>query len=57
MDPRLEQKLHINRRQFFGKCATGIGAAALASLINPDAFASDVDDPFLPRAPHFAQQA
>ncbi len=57
MDPRLEQKLHINRRQFFGKCATGIGAAALASLVNPDAYADQAHDPFVPRAPHFAPKA
>lgn len=55
MDPILEQKLHINRREFFGKTATGIGAAALASLLNIDASASD--DPLLPHAPHFAPKA
>jgi len=57
MDPRLEQKLHINRRQFFGKCATGIGAVALASLVNPNAFGSTARDPFLARASHFAPKA
>lgn len=58
MDPRLEQKLHINRRQFFGKTATGIGAAALASLLNPRAEAAIPDgDPLAVRAPHFAPKA
>jgi hypothetical protein len=57
MDPRLEQKLHINRRQFFGKCTTGIGAAALASLVNPNAFGSSAEDPFSSRSPHFAPKA
>ncbi|MCC6145577.1 MAG: DUF1501 domain-containing protein, partial [Candidatus Hydrogenedentes bacterium] len=57
MDPRLEQKLHINRRQFFGRCATGIGTAALASLVNPDLFASNGPDPMAPKLPHFAPKA
>ena len=57
MDPILEQKLHINRRQFFGRCATGIGAAALASLVNPDIDAAMPGDPMAFRAPHFAPKA
>ena len=36
MDPILESKLRLNRRQFFGRSATGIGAAALASLLGRD---------------------
>lgn len=55
MDPRLEQKLHINRRQFFGRCATGIGTAALASVLNQNAFGQG--DPLAPKAPHFAPKA
>lgn len=35
MDPRLEQALRCTRRQFFGRGAVGIGAAALASLVAP----------------------
>lgn len=31
----------INRRQLFGRTATGIGTAALASLLNPQLFADD----------------
>lgn len=57
MDPILEHKLHINRRQFFGKCATGIGAAALATLVNPDLNAAVHDDPLSPKSPHFAPKA
>ena len=57
MDPILEQKLHINRRQFFGRCATGIGTAALASLVNPDVFASNALNPMAPKPPHFAPKA
>lgn len=57
MDPRLENKLHINRRHFFGKCATGIGAAALSSLLNQASHAASEPDPFRPRMPHFAPKA
>ncbi|MFQ5734267.1 MAG: DUF1501 domain-containing protein [Planctomycetaceae bacterium] len=35
MDPQL----HLNRRHFFGKSASGIGVAALASLLSEDAAA------------------
>jgi uncharacterized protein (DUF1501 family) len=57
MDPLLEQKLHINRRQFFGRCATGIGTAALASLLNPDAAAALDEDPLRLQLPDFAPRA
>lgn len=57
MDPVLENKLHINRRQFFGRCATGIGTAALATLVNPELLAMAADDPMAPRMPHFAPKA
>jgi hypothetical protein len=35
-----EAKLATTRRYFFSLASTGIGAAALASLVNPAAFAS-----------------
>jgi uncharacterized protein (DUF1501 family) len=35
MDPFTEKSLLINRRHFFGRMATGIGTAALGSLLNP----------------------
>jgi len=57
MDPILEHKLHINRRQFFGKCATGIGAAALTSILNTDAAANDNIDPLMEKVTHFAPKA
>ncbi len=38
MNPMRELELLTTRRQLFGRGATGIGIAALASLINPDAF-------------------
>jgi hypothetical protein len=44
---------HFSRRHFIGNSATGIGAAALASLLNPRLFANAG----LPSAPHFAPRA
>lgn len=40
MDPRIEYELLQTRRQFFSRSAKGIGAVALASLLNPKLFAS-----------------
>ena len=41
MDPRQEYQLLQTRRQFFSRSAKGIGAAALASLLNPSLFAEE----------------
>jgi hypothetical protein len=41
MDPRREHELLETRRQFFSRSAKGIGAAALASLLNPRLFAEE----------------
>jgi len=41
MDPITEHQLMVNRRYFFGKSATGIGMAALASMLGEDAFGSE----------------
>src|SRR3989440_3712333 len=38
MDPRRERSLLTTRRHFFGRAATGLGAAALGSLLNPNLF-------------------
>ncbi len=38
-----EFQLMLTRRQFFGRSATGIGVAALASLLNERLFAADLD--------------
>jgi uncharacterized protein DUF1501 len=38
MDPQEEYELLLTRRQFFGRTAAGIGTAALASLLCPEAF-------------------
>jgi hypothetical protein len=42
MDPIRERQLLMTRRHFFGRSAAGIGAAALASLLTPEAFANTV---------------
>jgi len=61
MDPIQEQKLLLTRRHFFGRMATGVGVAALGSLLNPDLFAALADDAEKPKgplgAPHFAPKA
>jgi hypothetical protein len=54
MDPCCEEGLLINRRHFFGKMATGIGSAALASLLGKDLLAQD---PAAGAVPHFKPKA
>src|SRR3954452_12606908 len=41
MNPLREHELLLTRRQLLGRAATGIGTAALASLLNPSLFAGD----------------
>ena len=53
MDPINERKLLLTRRHFFGLGATGIGTAALASLLGQDLRA----DTALPGIPHFKPKA
>src|SRR5208283_3117650 len=61
MDPRQELPLQMTRRYFFGRCAAGLGTAALASLLNPRLFAADTpstDKPLgLMKAFHHAPKA
>jgi Protein of unknown function (DUF1501) len=67
MDVRIEQLKAITRRHFFERTATGIGAAALASLANERLFAADSaaaavrhpqpENPLAPKPPHFAGKA
>ena len=38
MDPIREHKLLLTRRHFFGRMTTGVGVAALGSLLNPVVF-------------------
>jgi hypothetical protein len=59
--PLQEAQLISNRRQFFGRAATGIGTAALASLLNGQATATAPSSTDriggLPDLPHFAPRA
>ncbi|WP_425615326.1 DUF1501 domain-containing protein [Anatilimnocola sp. NA78] len=41
MHPYLQHQLHVNRREFFGRSACGLGTAALASLLARDGLAAD----------------
>ncbi|MDR3633817.1 MAG: DUF1501 domain-containing protein [Isosphaeraceae bacterium] len=54
MDPRLEHRLLLSRRHFFGRVATGPGVAAFASLLSR---ASAAEPGGLPGLPHFAPRA
>lgn len=58
MSPQLNHPLDINRRHFFGQSATGIGVAALASLMNETAVQAKGDSAE-PQAgfPNFAPKA
>ncbi len=68
MDVKIEQLKAITRRHFFERTATGVGAAALASLANEQLFAAESaakpagrattpDDPLATKPPHFAGKA
>ncbi len=61
MNPLLENQLLLTRRHFFGRMATGIGAAALGSLVNPgllSAAGATAETPQFPLSkPHFAPKA
>jgi hypothetical protein len=60
MDLLREQTLMMTRRHFFGRTATGIGALALGSLLNPNllsAAAEENSGQFPLGKPHFAPKA
>src|SRR5258706_13882806 len=59
MDPRREQELMLTRRQLFGRAASGIGVAALASLVNPEALAAPANNGYhgVLAKPHFEAKA
>jgi Protein of unknown function (DUF1501) len=61
MDLERELKLALTRRQFFSRTSTGIGIAALGSLLNPELFALGTElnskTSGLPDLPHFAPKA
>src|SRR6476661_3906224 len=55
MNPYDQARLAITRRHFFSRASTGIGVAALASLLSEDARAATVGG--LPGLPHFPPKA
>jgi hypothetical protein len=60
MNPLLESQLQFTRRQFLSRSATGIGVAALGSLLGGKSFAAGVQKSTvggLPGLPHFAPKA
>jgi hypothetical protein len=59
MHPLHERRLQLTRRHFFGRSATGIGVAALASLLHADRAAAGPRTPTggLPGLPHFRPRA
>jgi hypothetical protein len=65
MNPDFENDLHLTRRQFFGRAATGAGIAALAALLQEDGLAAPSLKPVakapgmpaLAGLPHFAPKA
>ncbi|MCA9131572.1 MAG: DUF1501 domain-containing protein [Planctomycetales bacterium] len=63
MNPLAEHRCHDTRRHFFGRAATGIGTAALASLLSREQPSHAAEGPLLPRfgglpaVPHFAPRA
>src|SRR5579859_1825383 len=59
MDSRLETQLLLTRRHFFSRASTGIGMAALASLLSGDLRAAGDTQPVagLPGLPHFPPKA
>ncbi|MBI2924159.1 MAG: DUF1501 domain-containing protein [Verrucomicrobia bacterium] len=61
MNPLVEHKLLLTRRHFFRRTATGLGAAALGSLLNPGLLSSWAAEATPGRGalgkPHFAPKA
>lgn len=60
MTPFDQNRLHVTRREFFGRTATGIGSAALATLLQRDGFAATPTNTRgggPPSLPHFAPKA
>lgn len=56
MDPRLEAVQQTTRRFFLGQCKVGVGAIALASLLEREAEAGAAA-PLAPKTPHFPGKA
>src|SRR5262245_6493207 len=55
MNPKYEEFVRLTRRHFFGRAATGIGVAALASLLNESLSASERES--AGGLPHFRPSA
>src|SRR3954471_9339100 len=57
MDPLADNRRHLTRRALFGKTATGIGAAALGSLLHQNVgFASANESSAFPNFPPKAKR-
>lgn len=56
-NPLRERQLIETRRHFFGRTASGLGSAALASLCNEDVHAEQTQSHGLPSLPHYAPKA
>src|SRR4051812_31540382 len=62
MNPLLENRMHLTRREFFGRSTCGLGTAALAMLLGRDGLAASLTPSTkrfggLPGLPHFAPKA
>ena len=59
MDPNFERLQFLSRRHFLKTGATGLGAMAIASLLNHDAAVSvaATDNPLAPKPPQFPGKA
>ncbi|MDA0766640.1 MAG: DUF1501 domain-containing protein [Verrucomicrobia bacterium] len=58
MNPQLEILQHQTRRHFFKQCSMGLGGVALGNMLATDAPALEaLDNPLLPKLPHFAPKA
>ncbi len=60
MNPLDDHRLHLTRREFFGRAAAGLGIAGLSSLLHRDGLAATPVSnriPGLPGLPHFAAKA
>src|SRR5260221_305856 len=62
MNPLTDNRLHVTRREFFGRTALGVGTAALAGLIGRDGWGAEPSAVRravggLPDLPHFAPKA
>jgi hypothetical protein len=57
LDPIAEHNIMLTRRHFFGRSATGIGIAALSSLLSRDLTAEEMSSVIVPGFPNFPPTA